>query len=185
MENSLAELPHGYAGFSGSENTEQCSNANVAKGSDTNPINVETNCYQKHHKIIKDILFIPVSIIGFCIVIVSVGIMAILGGFVVVFYIVKGCCEGVVNDCSIVYKYMFETETETVANIAAVVADVHIIDVRICDGATATQSVVTDPEYVTLVKYSKIIDIISENNVNHSDILPIAIALNKRQIIPL
>ena len=159
MENSLAELPPGHAGFSGSENTEQGSNATVAKGSDTNPINVEPNCYQKHHKIIKDILFIPVSIVGFCIVIVSVGIMAILGGFVLVFYIVKGFCEGVVNDGARIYKYIFETETEIVT-VANVVADVHIIDVNT-------------------------IDIISENNVNHSDILPIAMALNKRQIIPL
>ena len=31
----------------------------------------------------------------------------------------------------------------------------------------------------------KINDIISENNINHSDILPIAVAINKRQIIPL
>lgn len=139
----------------------------VAKVSDTNPDFVEPNRYQKYHKIIKDILFMPVSIVGFCIVIVSVGIMAILGGFVIVFYIVKGFCDGVVNDSTRIYKYIFETETEPeisavgcIANITTDFADVHIIDV-------------------------KINDIISENNINHSEILPIAVAINKRQIIPL
>ena len=145
-------------------------------GSLQTPVIVEPNRYQKYQKIIKDILFIPVSIFGFCIVIASVGIMAILGGFVLAFYIVKEFCECVANDGARIYKYIFETETEIVAlvNIAAVVVDAHIIDVRV-------------------------VDIISENNMNHEQIaensvdaaqhsrsvLPVAIAVNKRQIIPL
>jgi len=120
----------------------------------------EPNRYQKYHKIIKDILFIPVSIVGFCIVIVSVGIMAILGGFVLIFYIIKGFFDAIVNDGARIYKYIFETDTEPEIVELRCVVDVHIIDV-------------------------KVVDIISENNINHSDALPVAIAINKRQIIPL
>jgi hypothetical protein len=148
---TIATPPRGAA-FSGSETAEQSCVAATES---------EPNRYQKYHKIIKDILFMPVSIVGFCIVIVSVGIMAILGGFVLVFYIIKGICYGVANDSTRIYKYMFEPETEivTVANVVTDVVDVHIIDVNA-------------------------IDIISENNMNHEQ-FPIAVAINKRQIIPL
>ena len=60
--------------------------------------------FKKYNKIIKKILFIPASVVGTGIIVVSVGGMAIMGGVVLICYIVKTVGEGIIHDFGYIVK---------------------------------------------------------------------------------
>ena len=118
--------------------------------------------FKKYNKIIKKILFIPASIIGTGIIVVSVGGMAIMGGVVLICYIVKTVGEGIIHDFACIVKSIS----------TMIINEEKMIEINATDIEMGYNS------YIEV----KVIDIDAKKN---TDILPIANVVNMQKIIPI
>jgi hypothetical protein len=117
---------------------------------------------KKYDKIIKKILFIPASVIGIGIIVVAVGGMAVMGGVVLLCYVVKSVGEGIIHDFARIVKSIS----------TMIINEENTIEIKDADIEMGYNS------YVEV----KVIDVDVNKN---TDILPMANAVNMQKIIPI
>ena len=141
--------------------------------------------YIKYNKVIKRVLIVPATIIAGGIIIVSIGGMAIMGGIVLVGYIIISVGECIVQNVTCIKNYIFniqEVEEE----------EIRVANVEISNNSNSFTDV-TELSGVSLaLRIAPVIEVKimggeqeqEQEKEKESYMLPIAIVVSKQKIIP-
>ena len=143
--------------------------------------------YIKYNKVIKRVLIVPATIIAGGIIIVSIGGMAIMGGIVLVGYIIISVGECIVQNVTCIKKCIFNIQEEEEEE-----EEIRVANVEISNNSNSFTDV-TELSGVSLaLRIAPVIEVKimggeqeqEQEQEQESYMLPIAIVVSKQKIIP-